>query len=312
MQFKGKSSGGIGATLLVLILAAVIFFFMDWEEPVAVDPAFSEQPEQYIPGSTLPHGHAAVHFIDVGQGDATLIQTAEQFILVDGGTRSAGQRVVNYLNNLGVDHIAIVVGTHPHEDHIGGLMAVFDNFSVGEVIDPGVIHTSKTFEQYLELIDEKNIPFTEGRSGISRDLGGGVEMLVVHPTSPSSSHLNNASVVVRITCGSVAFILTGDAEAEAEQEMLESGRLLESNVLKVGHHGSRTSTTTEFLNAVNPAVAVISFGENNSYGHPHPETMEMLARHGYAVYGTAVHGTVYIVTDGDNISVYHVPEYFLE
>lgn len=169
--------------------------------------------------------------------------------MIDAGGRNAGIDVVKYLKNHNVSSLDLVISTHPHEDHIGGLVQVLDVIPVKEVIDPAVAHTTKTFEKYLTLIDEKDITFTEGHAGMSRELRGGAALEILHPVSPSSEHLNNASVVTRLTFGETAFLFAGDAEEEAEAEMLRRGADLKSTVLKVGHHGSRISSSKEFLQA---------------------------------------------------------------
>ena len=263
----------------------------DVEEPVDLD---SDQvlADERAP----PTGKLEVHFIDVGQGDSILIKTPEKNILIDGGDR--GNTAVNYLKNQGVSSLDLVIGTHPHADHIGGLINVMQVIPVKEIIDPGVLHTTITFEDYLDIIDEKNIKYTEGRAGMERDLGGGATMQIIHPTSPSSDHLNNASIVCRITFGEISFMFTGDAEREAESQILKKGHELKSDILKVGHHGSSTSTTSSFLNAVSPSTAVILCGQGNQYGHPHEETLSKLTAAGVDIYRTDKHGTTVITTDG--------------
>ena len=159
---------------------------------------------------------------------------------------------MEYLKEAGISGIDLVISTHPHEDHLGGLISVLKSFTVREVMDPAVVHTTRTFEEYLTLIDEKGIKFTEGRAGMSRELGSSATLEILHPASPQAEHLNNASLVARLTCGKLSFLFTGDAEKEAEAEMLRRGADLDSTVLKVAHHGSRSSTTAEFLGAVAP------------------------------------------------------------
>lgn len=249
------------------------------------------------PELTTRTGTLKVHFIDVGQGDAIFIRTPTKNILIDGGER--GDLVVNYLKANAITHLDLVIGTHPHSDHIGGLVTVLQSITVKEVIDPGIIHTSKTFEDYLTLIDEKNIRFTEGRAGNYRDLGDGAILEILHPAIPSSSHLNDASIVTKITFGQVSFMLTGDAEEASEQAILFQSRLSsKSTILKVGHHGSHSSTTQPFLDAVNPEVAVIMCGKDNTYGHPHEETLTKLSQASIDIYRTDIHGTIVITTDG--------------
>ncbi len=266
----------------------------DQEEP---DVSKEETEDSRAP----PAGQLKVHFIDVGQGDSIFIETPEQNILIDGGNR--GDTVVHYLQALGVRKLDLVVGTHPHADHIGGLINVMENIEVEAIMDPGVVHTTITFEDYLTLIDEKDIKFIEGRAGMQKDLGGGAELKVVHPVSPSSNDLNNASIVARMTYGDVSFLFTGDAEKEAEAEMLNRDYVLQSTVLKAGHHGSRTSTTREFLDAVKPETAVIMCGRDNSYGHPHEETLEQLSGANVDIYRTDLNGTIIVTTDGVSYEV---------
>lgn len=272
-------------------------------QPDDRDPVDDQEP-------SLSGGELEVHFIDVGQGDSILIQTTSKNILIDGGNR--GNIALNYLNNRGIETLDLVIGTHPHADHIGGLINVMEAIPVREVIDPGVVHTTKTFEDYLTLIDEKNIKFSEGRAGMTRDLGGGAAMQIIHPSSPSSSHLNNASIVARVTFGQISFLFTGDAEAEAESQILNRGYTLDSTILKVGHHGSRTSTTAAFLSAVGPDAGVIMCGTGNTYGHPHKETLHKLHSAGVNIYRTDIQGNIIITTDGKTYSVSDEPHSYQE
>lgn len=240
----------------------------------------------------------AVHFIDVGQGDSILIQTPYKNVLIDGGEKDSG--VVDYLRGLGVKELDIVIGTHPHADHIGGLIEVFEAFKVYEVIDPGVVHTTKTFEDYLRTIDRLDIKFTEGRAGDMRTLGGDVKLEIIHPKSGSAEKVNNISIVAKLTHSDISFLFTGDIEAEVEQELLFSDYDIESDILKVGHHGSNTSTSTSFLRKVKPKVAIIMLGEN-SYGHPHEEVLSRLKN--IEVYRTDIDGSIIVTTDGETYKI---------
>jgi len=275
------------------------------EEIESADAEEAEDEEMSADERAPPTGVLEAHFIDVGQGDSILIKTAEKNILIDGGDR--GNTVVNYLRNQGVSSLDLVIGTHPHADHIGGLINVMDAIPVREIIDTGVAHTTITFEDYLDVIDAKDIIFTEGRAGMTRNLGGGAEMEIIHPTSPSSSHLNNASIVCRVTFGEVSFMFTGDAEQAAEKKILNRGYELNSDILKVGHHGSNTSTTSSFLSAVSPSTAIIKCGSGNTYGHPHEETLARLTNAGVDIYRTDTQGTIVITTDGASYDVNKQP-----
>lgn len=286
---RGSSIQVVARVLVVLVLFAALAITL-----YRAEQASREESQQ--PDGAATAGELAVHVIDVGQGDAILLRTPAQDILIDGGER--GSDVLDYLSAEGVGALDLVICTHPHSDHVRGLVEVIEQLPVGEVIDAAVPHTSQVYEKFLTAIDEKEIKYSEGRAGMSRDLGGGAVLAVLYPVSPSADDLNNASVVVRIDFGQVSFIFSGDAETKAENEMLESGVNLRGTVLKVGHHGSNSSTSPEFLDAVRPEAAVISAGEGNSYGHPHAETLEALAAAGVKVFRTDLQGTIVITTDG--------------
>lgn len=263
------------------------------QEDSQIEEEIEEEIEELKPLATI-----RVHFIDVGQGDSVLIQAPSSNILIDGGERNSG--VVDYLNSIGIKELDMVIGTHAHADHIGGLIDVLNSFKVREVIDPGAIHTTRTFEEYLMTIDKLNIKFTEGRAGMVRDLGDEVKLEILHPAHVNTDKVNNTSIVTRLTYGKVSFLFTGDAEVEAEEEILSRDQNIKSTILKVGHHGSNTSTSSEFLRKVSPEVAVIMVG-NNEYGHPHREVLDRLRL--TDVYRTDLHGNIVITTNGDEYEV---------
>jgi competence protein ComEC len=217
-----------------------------------------------------------VHLIDVGQGDSELIQFNGKSVLIDGGTQDAGPRVESYLRSHGVSSLDLLVATHPHEDHIGGLITILNDIPIKQILDSGQTHTTQTFENYLNLIDQKNIPFSTAERGQTIDLDPAIKIEVLSPPATLfAGDLNQNSVVLRVTYNKVSFMLAGDAGFQAEDSMA-AGYDLKSTVLKVGHHGSSSSTGTSFLSEVRPEVAVIEVGAGNAYGHPTSKTLSAL------------------------------------
>ncbi|MFP4041875.1 MAG: MBL fold metallo-hydrolase [Bacteroidales bacterium] len=243
-----------------------------------------------------------VHFIDVGQGDSILIQSPDDHnMLIDGGPRSADDKVTSYLQNQGVDKLEYIISTHPHADHIGGLLPVLEKFKVNQIIDSGRVHTSKTYENYLLKIDELDIPYQKGRTGDTFKLGD-IEFTVLHPDHDNYD-LNNSSVVLLGEYDLVSFLFAGDAEHEAEKAIIKNNDDVQADVIKVGHHGSRTSSSSSVLSKVSPEAAVIMAGEGNQYGHPHDETLDALAANDIDIYRTDKHGTIVTTTDGETIEI---------
>ena len=247
-------------------------------------------------------GTARLHFIDVGQADATLIITDGGTMLIDAGSRSSGPRVVEYIQNLGITTLTYVVATHPHEDHIGGMDLVLNEFNIGTLLLPPVSHTTRTYERMIDAIENNNIHTVAPSAGDVINLGGAI-FTVIHPNSDHYRNLNDWSISLRMAFGGVSMVTTGDAEIPAEREMIAAGHYLRADILRLGHHGSSTSTTQEFLDAVSPSIAIIQVGEGNRYGHPHQEVMERLYAANLRIYRNDHHGDIIITTDGTNIEV---------
>lgn len=253
-----------------------------------------------VPGTSLSHADLTVYFLDVGQGDATLIKGDDFTILIDAGRHDRSD-VVPHLTRIGIREIDLFILTHPHSDHIGQCDVVVRQLTVHEVWMSGDLHTSRTFERCIDAILESDAGYHEPRAGETHVLGPAV-IEVVHPAEVNGD-LNNGSIGIRLIFGDVVFLFTGDAEGPAEQSMIDRGHDLSSHVLHVGHHGSRTSSTLPFLEMVAPEVAVYSAGGGNTYGHPHKEVITRFAALGIPLYGTDTHGTIVITTDGKTFEI---------
>jgi beta-lactamase superfamily II metal-dependent hydrolase len=242
-------------------------------------------------------GTLTVHYLDVGQGDSTLLQGPDFSILIDAGRHNAND-VVPHLERIGVQSIDLLIGTHPHADHIGQFSQVLKRFPVAEVWMSGDTHTTRTFERAIDAILASDAAYYEPRAGEVYEIGS-ARVEVLNPVR-TNGKFHEGSVSVRIVFGDVAFLFTGDAEAATEQAMIARGRPLTAQVLQLGHHGSSTSSTAAFLDAVQPEVAIWSAGKDNSYGHPHSEVINRLAQREIQVLGTATKSTIVISTDGQS------------
>ena len=240
-----------------------------------------------------------VSFIDVGQGDSEFIELPNgETLLIDAGTNETGADVVNYIESLGYSSIDYVVGTHPHEDHIGGLDDVIRTFDVESVYMPKVTADTKTFEDVLDAVAEKGLSINTAKAGVTLVDGEDLSVKMLAPVLDEYDNTNDYSAVIKVAYGDTSFLFTGDAEEYAES--LITGDV-SADVLKVGHHGSSTSTGEKFLQRVSPSYAVISCGFDNSYGHPHTETIEKLG--GIPVFRTDEMGTVVAESDGTEINI---------
>ena len=246
--------------------------------------------------------------LDIGQGDAILIERNGKFALIDTGDVEHRPRMAEYLRKYGVKKVDTVIITHPHGDHIGGMFSVFANAEIGQVYDNGVPTSLSTYKTYRKILDKRKIPRMTLRGGEKIQLLDGVPFTVVGPLEKSNargenSRQNNESIVGQLKYGNFTMLFTGDAEAEEEASILKSGADVKSIVLKAGHHGSKTSSTEEFLRAVSPKAVFISCGAGNNYGHPSRQTMKRLEKWGIDVYRTDRQGTITLTTDGKRYEI---------
>ena len=289
-----------GKKLIISILSAVI---------VLVLTLLSEQLlplfEPLEVNNSKIDSEFSVHFIDVGQGDCTLIKTPDGNMLIDAGENGYETTVLEYLEAQGVDSLKYFVATHPHSDHIGGAAEVIEAVTVENVIMPKLSKsntpTTATYEKMLTAIKNSSAKVISAKPGSEYSFGG-AEFTVLAPFE-QDENLNNMSVVLKLTYKGYSFMLSGDAEKEVESQILKAGYDISADVYKGAHHGSSTSNSKKFVKAVNPTYAVLSYEEGNSYGHPHRETVELFNEEGIVYYSTADYGTIVFTVDNNVLDV---------
>lgn len=249
---------------------------------------------------TSTDGILKVHFLDVGQADSIFIQLPNnETMLIDAGNNGDGETIVAYLKTQKVTKIDYLIGTHPHEDHIGGMDTVISNFSIGNVYMPKKSQTTKTFEDVLVAVQEKGLTIKTAKAGVVILNEAGLEIRILSPISSEYEDLNNYSAVIKLTYQNKVFLFTGDAETLVEKQLSN----VDADLLKIGHHGSDTSSSSDFIKAVSPQYAIISVGEDNKYGHPNQSVLDTLSINGIEVYRTDELGTIIATSDGNNITI---------
>ncbi len=241
----------------------------------------------------------SVSFIDVGQADSVLIRNGNYNMLIDAGNNEDGEKLVNYFKSLGIEEFTYVFATHPHEDHIGGMDDIINNFKIDNYYMSNKLSTTKTFMDVLDALDGRNLKYTVPNKGDTLKLGD-ANIKVIYP-GDDKSNINDSSIVLKVTYGKNSFLLTGDATSNVERKIYNED--IKSDVLKVAHHGSSYSSTDVFLDRVKPYYAVISVGKNNIYNHPSNKTLEKLNKRNIKVYRTDLDGTIVFTSDGENLSV---------
>lgn len=318
---NGKNQKKSGIAVWIVIASFIVLYFLGINiYDITLDP--SDESDETIgatetttqtPEMATPSGELTLTMIDVGQADSFLFVRDGKTMLVDCGTRSTGEDVVKYLNEQGITRLDYVIGTHPHDDHMGGMYDVITNFEIGKIIMPEVEAGKVTTNWYVKLMQEIKQGAYEleyAKLGAVYDLGD-ASFKIIGPIETDESNLNNYSIVLKVTFGDMDIIMTGDAETKVEKTIIESGEALGAEILKVGHHGSDTSSSAEFLDAVSPLYALISTKIGNKYEHPIKSTMEKLEERKIKVYRTDENGTVVATITANDVKFSTAPGDYL-
>lgn len=283
--------------ILILLFIAIAYVYSTYQN---TDKTVNDNTiKQRKTESTLKESsnNLDVYFLDVGQADSILLSNNGHYMLIDAGNNEDGPKLVNYFKSLDITKFDYVIATHAHEDHIGGMDDIIKNFDIGTFYMPDLITTTKTFEDVLDALSEKQIAFETPT--IDQEFSFSDTKITTLYVNNEAKNLNDSSIVLRLKHGTNTFLFTGDASTKVEKQLLNKN--IASDVLKVGHHGSRYSTSKEFLNKVNPQYAIISVGINNTYKHPHDETLKKLNDRKIIIYRTDQEGTIVAESNGNII-----------
>lgn len=275
--------------LIQSLLVLILMIFGKGDAAPAVTP------------TPLPEGsYFTAHFIDVGQADATLLICDGETMLIDGGNKDDSSLLYTYLKENDISHLDYVIGTHAHEDHIGGLSGALHYATADKVLCPVTSYDGEAFRDFVKTVNGQGLTVTVPQAGDTFPLGA-ANVEILH-CDPYNENPNNTGIVLRVTYGETSFLFTGDAEKEVEDRILDDGYHVQSTVLHVGHHGSGTSTSYHWLYEVQPAYGIISVGEDNSYGHPHESVLSRLQDADVEVYRTDKHGDIICTSDGKTVT----------
>ena len=290
-----KKSQKFVLSLVIFLVAIIGTFYQKKDEVKNIN-----KREEVV--NTINYDHdLSVYFIDVGQADCILVKDNDEYALIDAGNNEDGMKLVNYFKSLNITDFKYVFGTHAHEDHIGGMDNIIDNFNIENFYMPNAITTTKTFEDVLDSLDRKKIKFQT--PNVNDDFKLNDATFKVLHIGDNKKDLDDTSVVLRLEYGNTSYLLMGDATSNVEKDLLNNNINLKSDVLKVGHHGSNYSSTIDFLNEVKPEYAIIEVGKNNSYNHPRQETLDKLKDLNAKVYRTDLDGTIVATSDGNSIKI---------
>ena len=244
-----------------------------------------------------------ISYMDVGQGDAAYIKVNGNDILIDAGPRSNSKELLEQLKAKNIDDFELVIATHPHEDHIGGMVDVFKEYEVKAFYSPKITHTTKTYENLVKAVKDEGLKTKELKGGMVIDLGEGAKFEVFTPQKSEYEELNDYSPIMKLSFGDTSYLFTGDAEKLAEEEALAKYKTsLDSDVIKFGHHGSSSSSSNAFIEAVSPKYGIISCATDNKYGHPHRETLDIIKKYNIKTFRTDTDGEIILTSDGKSIN----------
>lgn len=290
---KNKQNLPKGISILLIIIA---IFYSLYEKDI--DKTFG-LPVTETFKETENTNTLDITYLDVGQADSILIQNKGHNMLIDAGNNEDGPLLVQYFKEQNITKFDYLITTHPHEDHIGGMDDIINNFDIEKIYMPDVITTTKTFLDVLEAIEKKNMTYDV--PNINQNFTLGNTLFQVIYTGNDKKNLNNSSIILKATFKNTSYLFTGDATSEVEKKILNKN--IQATVLKVGHHGSKYSTTTDFLNKVNPKYAIISVGKNNSYNHPNQVTINKLEKKNIEIHRTDQEGSIFLKSDGKTINI---------
>ncbi len=289
--------------LIYLIIVIVVSVVSALSANIDEFTATNDEPQT---SESVTEDSFAVHFVDVGQGDCTLVESSGRYLLIDAGENGHETEVLNYLRSMGIEKLDYIIATHQHSDHIGGLPEVLSEFDCDNIIMPRLTKeqtpTNSTYTAFLKAVQASEAKVISAKPGLSYDLGGAT-FEILGPVTDDAEDINSMSAVTKITYGESSFLITGDAETEEELEIIDSGADLDCDVLRAGHHGSSTSSCKDFLNAVTPEICVVSCGADNDYGHPHDKAMNRIKKHTEEIYRTDICGSIVMSSDGENIDI---------
>jgi len=288
----------LSAILIISSLAGCEMLFQEFER--AMEAGVAPDALQFSQDTLR------VNYIDVGQGDSIFVQYPNgEVMLIDAAKKKDVGAVVDFLNSRDIKKIDYLVATHPHEDHIGGMATIIDTFDIGKIYMPKKEHDTKTYLNMLESIQRKKLKISTAKAGVEIANAGGCHTYIISPTGDDYKELNDYSAVIRIEYGGTSFLFMGDAETLIEKELMAKKSLnLKADVLKVGHHGSNTSSSNAFLKAVSPTHAIVCVGDNNDYGHPKENVVKRYENLKINLYRTDKDGTVTAVSDGNEVQIY--------